>query len=248
MEIIRTTKLTDQQLSDLHRLETACRTSDQTNLTFPVEEENLTFLLYDEDTLLSVFSAIISENDTFDCCAFTLPSMRRNGFFTRLLEEFLKESSEAELLFTADCSCPDTAAALEAIGAELWYEEHMMELELNSQKQGDPDLAVILSPSGITLSGDTLYTAEQDGRPVGSFHLVLYKDAFYFYGFEINEPLRGKGLGTRVMKHLLNDLTRLPEGAPGKVRLQVNGTNDPALALYRKLGFRTVETVSCYLY
>ena len=60
MKIIRTEHLDQQQLKDLQALETACRLHDHTSLTFPTEDGGLFFLLYDEETLLSAFSAFLT--------------------------------------------------------------------------------------------------------------------------------------------------------------------------------------------
>ena len=60
MKIIRTEHLDQQRLKDLQALETACRLHDHTSLTFPTEDGGLFFLLYDEETLLSAFSAFLT--------------------------------------------------------------------------------------------------------------------------------------------------------------------------------------------
>ena len=142
MKIIRTKQLDLHQLEDLYALETACRSHDQTSLTFPTEDGCLFFLLSDEETLLSAFSAIFNEFETCSCSAFTLPSCRRRGHFTRLLEELLKESGECDLLFLADDSCADAKHTLDAIGAELLNREHMMELRLPAPSPGLDSRAV----------------------------------------------------------------------------------------------------------
>lgn len=245
MKIIRTTHLTAWQTADIRALETACRLHDKTTLTFPLEDGCFSFLLYDEDGLLSAFSAFFSEIDTCECMAFTMPQFRRRGFFTRLLEEFLKESGEADLLFPADPSCPDSLAALEAIGAEQLYEEYMMELSLDSYSGGTGAQAsdLIFSPAISRCSQDTEYHAIMAGTPVGSFHLVFGGDSVYFYGFEIEEALRNQGIGSEVMRRLLDELN-----GPLSVRLQVSGENGPAMALYEKIGFRVIDTLVYYLY
>ena len=253
MKIIRTKQLDLHQLEDLHALETACRSHDQTSLTFPTEDGCLFFLLYDEETLLSAFSAIFNEFETCSCSAFTLPSCRRRGHFTRLLEELLKESGECDLLFLADDSCADAKHTLDAIGAELLNQEHMMELRLPAPSPGLDSRAVKVSPALSPRDEDTLYTIHVNDQPAGSFHLIFQNETVYFYGFEIQEPLRNQGIGTRAAAALIEELTRSarpqPEDLPvSRVLLQVSGDNEPALALYRKLGFAFTETLSYYVY
>ncbi|ENY99260.1 hypothetical protein HMPREF1093_00470 [Hungatella hathewayi 12489931] len=253
MKIIRTKQLDLHQLEDLHALETACRSHDQTSLTFPTEDGCLFFLLYDEETLLSAFSAIFNEFETCSCSAFTLPSCRRRGHFTRLLEELLKESGECDLLFLADDSCADAKHTLDAIGAELLNREHMMELRLPAPSPGLDSRAVKFSPALSPQDEDTLYTIHVNDQPTGSFHLIFQNETVYFYGFEIQESLRNQGIGTRAAAALIEELNRSarpqPEDLPvSRVLLQVSGDNEPALALYRKLGFAFTETLSYYVY
>lgn len=253
MKIIRTKQLDLHQLEDLHTLETACRSHDQTSLTFPTEDGCLFFLLYDEETLLSAFSAIFNEFETCSCSAFTLPSCRRRGHFTRLLEELLKESGECDLLFLADDSCADAKHTLDAIGAELLNREHMMELRLPAPSPGLDSRAVKFSPTLSPRDEDTLYTIHVNDQPAGSFHIIFQNETVCFYGFEIQEPLRNQGIGTRAAAALIEELNRSarpqPEDLPvSRVLLQVSGDNEPALALYRKLGFAFTETLSYYVY
>jgi RimJ/RimL family protein N-acetyltransferase len=55
--------------------------------------------------------------------------------------------------------------------------------------------------------------------------------------------LRGRGLGTTVMRTLMDEAAAA--GLP--VRLKVADANDPSLRLYRRLGFRPIETVPAYI-
>lgn len=253
MKIIRTTQLKTQQLKDLNDLEAVCRLHDHTSLTFPTENGCLFFLLYDEETLLSAFSAFFCEFETYSCGAFTLPARRRSGHFSLLLKEFLKESGECDLLFLADASCPDTQKTLEAIGAEFLNCEHMMELRLPAPQFGTCSRSINFTPAISPEGGDTLYTIHENGKPAGTFHLIFQNDTIYFYGFEICGELRNQGFGSRAAAALIGELNQMGEADPAqtsfsRVMLQVAGDNKPALALYRKLGFEFTETLSSYLY
>ena len=253
MKIIRTEHLDQQHLKDLQALETACRLHDHTSLTFPTEDGGLFFLLYDEETLLSAFSAFFNEFETCSCSAFTLPSHRGRGHFSLLLEELLKESGECDLLFLADDSCPDTKKTLDALEAEFLNREHMMELRLPAPQSGSESHSVEFSPALSTDSGDKRYVISENSRPVGSFHLIFQNDTVYFYDFEIHEKLRNQGIGGRAAAALIGELNRMAKTEPeyfpfSRVMLQVSGDNGPALQLYRKLGFEFTETLAYYLY
>lgn len=66
-----------------------------------------------------------------------------------------------------------------------------------------------------------------------------------FHHVEIYPRFQGRGLGTEMIRLLLEDLIR--EGAKTVV-LQVSADNIPALRLYEKTGFRITETLSYYLF
>lgn len=283
MNIIRTGQLTSHQEKDVKALETACCLSDQTALSFPMEAGCLSFLLYDGETLLSAFSAYFQNNGAWECTAFTLPAFRRKGCFSRLLNRFLEEAGEHELIFPADASCTAVRLTFEAIGAELLYRELMMERtlpmweteeeeteETSGRRQNDVTVKnkvteyakehvsikkgrrTVFHPALAPQQEDTLYSVETDGRITGSFHLIFRKRCIYLYGLEISKPLQNKGFGTEAMEALIKGLSGLrfmqQEELPDSISLQVTETNKPALALYRKMGFRMADSLSYYIY
>lgn len=248
MNIIRTTQPDDRQIKDILNLVSACQSHDHISLTFPTEDSGLSYLLYDKGQLLSAFSAFFNENETCSCSAFTHPEFRRRGFFTRLLEEVLEEPGEWDLIFSADDACPDTRFTLKALEAKLLNREHMMELNLSAASLIQSCRETQLHPTVRFRPEDTRYTVTQNGQPAGSFHLIFFKDAVYFYGFEIQKPLRNQGAGTRAMTALLHQLACMEEHLPNRILLQVSGDNAPAMAIYKKLGFQITETLSYYIY
>ena len=81
--------LTQKQLQEIADLTTFCHRHDGIELSYPVEEEHLThFLGYLADGRLAACLTLISYEETLaECCAFTHPEFRRQGFFSRLLDE-----------------------------------------------------------------------------------------------------------------------------------------------------------------
>lgn len=119
----------------------------------------------------------------------------------------------------------------------------------------------------------TLTLCFRSGHAIVNFS--VFPSHYYLYGFEVERSQRGKGYGTSFLQTVLvglfsdteNLLTDLytgrtvsdtpvavssRTGASGDhkrpVLLQVAGNNTPALALYKKTGFRITETLCCYLY
>ena len=116
----------------------------------------------------------------------------------------------------------------------------------------------------------TLTLRFHSGHAVINFSVV--PSHYYLYGFEVEETCRGIGYGTKflnkVLAQLLKGKVNNPACVPARnagsgtgsaisvsavmdprpILLQVAGSNTPALALYKKTGFRITETLCCYLY
>ncbi len=255
MNMIRTKTPGETQINGLLHLQEACRKHDHISLTFPMEEGCTFYLLYDEDGLLSALSTFFNENGEYECCAFTLPANRRQGLFTLLLEELLKETGDSDLVFPVEETCEDTVRTLDALGAALWYREHLMEISASGFSEGHLTKSSRFSRS-LTLSitpdpeeGPSRCTFFMDDNPVGFCYLDFRGQAVYFYGFEITENLRNQGLGSACLFLLLETCFSLPGSEkPGKIFLQVSGQNAPAMALYKKAGFQIMESLSYYVY
>lgn len=59
------------------------------------------------------------------------------------------------------------------------------------------------------------------------------------YVIGVDPSAAGRGLGTTLLGHTL---VRMAKHSPERVTLYVEGDNEPALALYRRAGFHTVQT------
>ena len=96
IHICPTNLLTQKQLQEIADLTTFCHRHDGIELSYPVEEEHLThFLGYLADGRLAACLTLISYEETLaECCAFTHPEFRRQGFFSRLLDEAVSRSEE----------------------------------------------------------------------------------------------------------------------------------------------------------
>lgn len=112
-----------------------------------------------------------------------------------------------------------------------------------------PDRSILESPSirkyaenWTSMEGDRGYAVcRKDGMPVGAIWIRYFRGESGGYGYiaddipELSMALypeyRGKGLGTRLMDHLLKNLT-----VPA-LSLSVDPDN-PALRLYERFGFK----------
>ncbi len=239
----------------------ACRNQDGRLPSYPSSpgEAKAHYLLWQDPSpgagrLLSALAILPDGPGTLECIALTHPDHRKEGHFSQLLSHMLKTHGDYDILFPVSGICPDTQAALYAIGAELDHVELLMEARtaclpplpisedrLVPQPHGpspDTDLSWFLYPA----PGEKLRPDAPSGScrttPVSGFCVCLHH-------VEVLPDLRGHGLGTRMLQLLS---ARLWADGITRVILHVSGDNLPAIALYKKTGFRIIETLSYYLY
>lgn len=134
MEIIDTPALTGTQANEVTRLVSVCRAHDNIRLTYPSQETgggSRHYLLYEDGgTLAAALAMLVLDGQTAECCAFTHPTHRRRGCFSRLLEAAMERFEEYDILFGIPDGCHPAAEVLSALGAELVSREHQMEILL----------------------------------------------------------------------------------------------------------------------
>ncbi len=240
MDIIITSCLDSSQKEAVQSLLADVKEKEPLTVSFPMEDGELFLLGWIGEKLCAVLSFIREGELSYECSAFTHPSFRRQGLFSRLLGESLFVlPPEAELFFYTDGNSSDALHTLDAIGAVFCSKEHMMTLSLEKSQD-------------FPVSGLTVLETEESGFPLllfadtfGSVRILVYPSHYYLYNFEIQSRFRNQGHGTALLRKLLSFLAaqkRMP------VRLQVSGDNLPAIRLYEKTGFQISETLSCFLY
>ena len=172
-----------------------------------------------------------------------------------LLDAAEESFPNADFVFAVPPKAEPAASVLKAIGAHYWYAEHVMAMDA-------PDF---LTPSGETVSpscqiqwpdgcrtspGDDISACFYDNQTLTAscrlnFSAGTEGSACCIYQVLVPEVLRNRGWGFRFLTALISCLIQK------KVRhflLQVSGDNLPAMALYKKTGFRITETLWYYLY
>ena len=210
--------------------------------------------------LLGLLALYETEEHLWDCSAFTRPDKRQEGIFSALLEEAETAYPEDQFSFPVPDSsqCLPALKTLEAIGAQLWYQEHLMTLTAGSPSWNlsfsgsarQPELPLQIKLEEENESGYTLAAKAFSGSVcIASCSVSVQTDGSQtsgcLYHVLVPEPLRGQGIGTRFLSALLPELNRQGISA---FLLQVSGDNLPAIALYKKTGFQMKETLSYYLY
>ena len=83
-------------------------------------------------------------------------------------------------------------------------------------------------PSGICLA------AVEEGRVIGYLVCSRYDTVWHLMNVAIDEPLRRQGIASTLMDHLFE----LADGPDEQFTLEVRTSNDPAIRLYERFGFR----------
>lgn len=260
MNIVNALSLSREQIKEIHDITNLCRKQDGISLSCPNDGDDF-WLLYEGDpetsSIRAFFAVFKTDASCWECYAFTRPDSRGRGYFSALLEAVLtagQEAGDPDLCFVTDNRCGDAQEILKHLEAEFWYDEYMMEckldsasgLDLDSASGFDLDLAMTVEDEGPEW-GMTLRIAKDGSAapPAGTCRLSLHGDSAYLYSLEIAPHLRCQGVGSMFVQGIMGMLKK--DGCR-QLRLQVSGTNEPALRLYRKTGFRITETLSYYLY
>lgn len=258
MTVISTEKyLTPAVKAGLIRLFQICQTKDAYCPSYP-EDGDVFFFLREKEQDSDFAAAFILfhlEEDLWEVTALTHPAFRQKGCFRQLLDAAEESFPNADFVFAVPPKAEPAASVLKAIGAHYWYAEHVMAMDA-------PDF---LTPSGETVSpscqiqwpdgcrtspGDDISACFYDNQTLTAscrlnFSAGTEGSACCIYQVLVPEVLRNRGWGFRFLTALISCLIQK------KVRhflLQVSGDNLPAMALYKKTGFRITETLWYYLY
>ena len=142
----------------------------------------------------------------------------------------LREMSDDEFTAWRERSLHDYAAERAAAHGRA-YEDVLPEVERQT--------AGILR-EGQATKGHHFFRVLEDDRPVGWLWLGPHPEkqgAAWVYDIEIDEPMRGRGIGRRAM--LAAEKVAAADGA-SELGLNVFGANERAIAMYQALGYATV--------
>lgn len=78
---------------------------------------------------------------------------------------------------------------------------------------------------------------ELDGKPIGRIVVNRPGDRIHIVDQAIAPELRGQGLGTAIMRHLMAEA----EANGLFMALKVGNANDPSMRLYSRLGFAAID-------
>lgn len=108
---------------------------------------------------------------------------------------------------------------------------------------GDDETQVYRRVTGeMSDASQPFYLALQDGQPAGALKVYHMGDETGIYAFGVLPEYQGRGLGKRILAHMV-DLLR---GTTTRFALEVDPDNAPAIATYRACGFEITTTYGYY--
>lgn len=129
--------------------------------------------------------------------------------------------------------------------ADTEHLEEIAELQAKTFHEEDEGLEIPLRYAKQALENDDslLYVLLKDGQVVASCTVDLSSANNYLYGLAVCENLQGQGLGSYLVKTIVNELIKVNDKS---FQIAVEDANVGAKKLYEKIGF-VVQTQVVYL-
>lgn len=250
--IMKTNLIEFDKKETIDHLIECCNQHDSQTLSYPFEEADAHYLLFRENQQLAAILAMVGiGDDLVECCAFTLPKARRQGCFSALLAEALKDFDACDILFGCEPNCTAAIAVLKHLSAELEGNEYQMQYDFDEQM---PLCDSSLSHTNIRLTDDSFVSASKtrywnfysNNLLIGSCQTTnITPHQVFLHQVLISPEYQGQGYGRDLILLLLK---QLPAHMVTTILLQVSGNNPAAFSLYQKTGFRITRTLSYYCY
>lgn len=224
------------------------------------------------------YCSLDGDETVAELCGMVAPAWRRRGVGMRLFEaarvSFRDGGGEQLYAICEDASAPGHAF-IARFPVQRSFTEHRMELraatpppadgtlEIRQLRPGDEEAINAYAritaaaferpleqtlrhiPSDLGQAAEKLYLALVAGEPVGGFKLYREEESAGIYGFAVDPQRQRQGLGRRMLARACA-LAR--EQGAERVTLEVETTNERAIALYTSSGFETTTTYGYYLF
>lgn len=276
-------KLSQKVIEDIRQLESSCKkqgklTSDiflDNSLNFNSDIKS-TFLLYQDDTLISLLTMFIPTPKEAEISGFTLPGFRRKGYFKKLLGEAsceLKKYEVIDILFVCEEQSLQGKAVIKKLEGSYDFTEYSLKYNKANVITADHDLSKIRLYKPSVQESETLITVTQQifndsykdtKSMVKNAFESEFRDQYLadldgeFIGvcgvsFEKDGAyIFGFGIlpkyqGKGYGKDMLKlVLDDLIKKNVDTIMIDVNSTNERAYNLYKKYGFRVQTAIEYY--
>lgn len=217
------------------------------------ESENpYSYLVFDDSESLIAYLGFVKLNDNnMQLCMAVNPEHRRQRIGTNL---FLKLVSEYDSFSYSVSLAPENEigkAFLEKLGFNFASKEMSMALygedfhfncePIELKIENEDENENLLKITGII--DETVENQEEPiKKEIGWLYLIKDGTIFCLCDIEIDENYREKGYGHRLLQTTIQDAFKHSE----EIILHVTSDNTPAINLYKKNNFKTLETIDIY--
>lgn len=138
-----------------------------------------------------------------------------------------------------ETASPAVLPEIASLAAEIWHEHYDA---LLGPAQVDYMLEHYQSVDALTRQlqeGYTYLTARQDGKLIGFCGYHPEEERLFLSKLYVEKAFRGRGISRMFLEKL-----RTAAAGKSAIYLTVNKENEGSIAVYRKLGFRTIDAVT----
>ena len=271
LKIMEEPVLTPGHIQDITELYVVCNRHDRSAYTFDDEDDFReegdinTFLLYENDLLVSTLTIFSPTKREAEVTALTLPDKRKKGYFSSLLHHARKEIERRKIqsiLFVCDAQSKDGTEVLSRIKARYEYSEFLMRYRQEGKRDFGKREEIRISPAEtddmdrlVEINRLAFDNGEDESREIlkESFHSskrVLYSifsgndviGMIGVYDESARKYIYGFCLdsdyrGRGIGKYVLNETVRAIEDKGKDIVLEVQTDNRNALSAYEEVGF-----------
>jgi ribosomal protein S18 acetylase RimI-like enzyme len=235
------------------------------------DREKNQFRYYEADELVGI--ATIPPGLDAEVLGTIHPDYRRQGIGRSLLAAVVNECRRRGIksyLLVVEAASQSGRAFAERLGGIHEHSEHLMELDWdNAQSNPSKTLQVELVPAlrkdvedlievrrdqiddidesrrnlAAWIASDVhqLLVVRHNNQVVGMIRVSQIADVVWLNSFAIHKSYRGRGIGHQVLAEVIQD-----QDPSSRILLEVETDNGPAVALYRRIGFRERATYFYY--
>ena len=216
----------------------------------PESDNPYCYLMYDEDKLVAYLGYVKIDKNNMQVCMAVDPNYRRQklgtNLFLRLVSEFDSCSYQVSLdpdneigkafLVKLGFGFASTEKSMSLSKKDFTFDCEPIELKIENDEESN-----LLKITGI-IEKETDESEEPIKEEIGWLYLKKDDSCFSLFDIEVNEDYREKGYGNRILQTTARDAFKQAD----KIILHVSDNNTPAIQLYEKVGFKTIDTIDCY--
>ncbi|WP_033541607.1 GNAT family N-acetyltransferase [Planococcus sp. CAU13] len=236
------------------------------------DSDGLDFFQY-ENGDITAFIGLYAFGSTVEVTGMVKPDKRRKRHFTNLFEQAMAAAVRIgfkKILLNAPAESTAAKEFLKKIGASYQFSEHQMRWQPQSLEAStgfklrkatidDLEMRIRLDVEAFDIpkedaaamesriDGDAdadIFMIDAEDETVGKIRIERQNNQAWIYGFSILPKHQGKGIGRKVLRHVVKKQHELGYS----VHLDVETKNAHALGLYEAIGFKIVHAQDYYLY